>query len=924
MPPQTDSSSLSFLIRFLGNTLGQVIAGQDGAETLALVEKVRLMAKEFRQKSDTAVGNQLAAVVSKLSLSELNQLIKAFTHFFGLINLSEKLDQQDVLKREPKGDGSLAASIQLLKSQGVTEKELADLTSSGRILLVFTAHPTESKRRTVIKKLHRIAASAKLLLSPEVDEGQRLELRRSVEEELVSLWQSDEVRPAKPGVLAEVRNQLFYFEESLFSAVPAYYRRLGRALESAYGPSASRPASLLRFGTWIGGDRDGNPNVTSRVTVDSIRELRRTGLKLLLENLDLVNQRLSPSSRQVKLHPRLAASLKADALLFPETAQRLAANFPYESYRHKCHFIHQRLLKTLDATEAFGEGFVKPKPGTWYADKTELLKDIDLMDLSLRGHRAGALADGCLADFRRLVKVFGLQLASLDIRQHSGRHAAALDEILRENGSCGSFLSLTEPERAVLLERLLKGKASVLAARPAYSPETTEVLDTLRTVEAVLENLDRRASEAYVISMTHGPSDVLGLLLLMRETGLYVPAGKKARSRMNLVPLFEDSKSLHSAGSIFESLLASPAYRRHLKLRGDVQEIMIGYSDSNKESGYLSSQWFLYRAQVDLAAMAAEHGVILRLFHGRGGSVGRGGGPASEAILAQPPGTIHGQIKITEQGEVISDQYTEEEWALAHLEQITGAVLRASFDGVKPRAGWLDILEELSHRSSNVYRGLVYEDPRFVEYFRQATPIAEISRARMGSRPASRGQENSIEGLRAIPWVFALMQSRHTLQGWFGIGSAIEAWLAPRPEGLADLRAMYEGWPFFRTLVDNAQMVLAKADMDIARRYAGLVQDKALRLEIFSRVEEEYARSVKAILQVTDCSQLLEKEPSLQKSLKRRNSYIDPLSFIQIELLKRLRKHPVAGPGPAGKRQGLEEAVLLSLNGIAAGLKNTG
>jgi phosphoenolpyruvate carboxylase len=527
------------------------------------------------------------------------------------------------------------------------------------------------------------------------------------------------------------------------------------------------------------------------------------------------------------------------------------------------------------------------------------------------------LADGILADVRRQAEVFGLQLASLDVRQHSARHAQALAECLRAAGLCPDYLALSEPERAGLLEGILAQSRPVLGPSTEFSPAAAEVLDTLRTLERVLSLLDPGASESYIVSMTHGPSDLLGLLLLMRETGLYRP-GKF--SRMDLVPLFEDSRSLQGAGGIFASLLDSRAYSRHLALRGRRQEVMIGYSDSNKECGYLSSQWFLYRAQVDLVRVAGGAGVSLRLFHGRGGSIGRGGGPASQAILAQPPGTIRGQIKVTEQGEVISDQYAEADWALSHLDGIAGAVLQASFppEETRPREAWERILQELSDLSLAAYRGLVYDDPRFLEYFRQATPIAEISRHRIGSRPASRGQADDLGSLRAIPWVFALMQSRHTLQGWYGFGSAVESWLAGPEAKAAELRAMYAGWPFFRALIDNAQMVLAKADMDIARRYASLVKDKALREGVFGLVEAEYRRSVKAILQVTEGGELLAKDPALQKSLRRRNAYIDPLSFIQVELLKRLRRR-----SPRGKA-GLEEAVLLSLNGIAAGLKNTG
>jgi phosphoenolpyruvate carboxylase len=915
--PSKESSSLSYLVRFLGNALGQVIAQQDGQKALALVERVRLMARDFRMKGDPALADELARLASKLSLKQINQLIKAFTHFFGLINLSEKLDQQGGLDPFPH-DSWLNDSLEALRHQGVSARELERRLAQAAVLLVFTAHPTESKRRTIIKKLHRISLAAARLQQERVGAEEKAELHRSVVEELVALWQSDEVRPAKPGVLAEVRNQLFYFEESLVSAVPRFYRRLDQALEAVWPGSGFSAPPFLRFGSWIGGDRDGNPFVTPQATLDSIRELRRAALKLHLDNLDLLNQRLSPSGRQVPVHPRLRASLKAEAKLFPTLAQRLAANFPYEPYRQKCHYIHQRLKNTLAFTESWGLPEAKPAPGPSYRHRQELVADLDLMDLSLRSHGASALADGCLADVRRCAQVFGLQLASLDLRQHAGRHAAAVDECLRIAGVHASFLSLAEAERGALLEKVLGSSRPLRLPQPGLTQETAEVLETLRAMRRVLEELDPEASQAHVISMTQGPSDVLGLLLLMRETGLYQP-GKF--SRYDLVPLFETNEALEQAGSILTALCASPAYRQHLKLRNSLQECMIGYSDSNKECGYLSSQWDLYRAQGALARVSDKSGLTLRLFHGRGGSIGRGGGPASRAILAQPPGTVEGQIKITEQGEVISDQYAEPAWARLHLEQIAGAVLQASFppEHVRPTARWEAILQSLSDRSLAVYQSLVRHNARFADYFRGATPIAEISRHRIGSRPASRGGEAGLESLRAIPWVFALMQSRHTLQGWYGLGSAVQGWLADNPEGLGELQAMVKGWPFFKTLMENAEMVLAKADMDIAGRYAGLVVDVELRRGIFGLIEEEYLRSRKALLAIAGENQLLDRDPVLQKSLRRRNAYIDPLSFLQIELIRRLRSNP----SPA-KRQGLEEAVLLTLNGIAAGLKNTG
>jgi phosphoenolpyruvate carboxylase len=516
------------------------------------------------------------------------------------------------------------------------------------------------------------------------------------------------------------------------------------------------------------------------------------------------------------------------------------------------------------------------------------------------------------------VQVFGFRLATLDIRQHSGRHTGALAEILKKASICEDYLSLTEEERIQLLEKELSGDRPLIPIRPDYSPDTMEVLETFQCVAAILEHLSPRSIETYVISMTHGVSDVLTVLLFFREAGLYRPG---QHSYLNIVPLFETLDDLQRASGIFERLLKNEAYRVHLKLRQDVQEIMLGYSDSNKESGYLSANWALYKAQADLTKLADFHQIALRLFHGRGGSVGRGGGPASQAILSQPPGTLKGRIKITEQGEVISDHYSEPASARWHLEQITNAVLRGSFPPreVIPKADWKQVMSKLADRSFHTYRQLIYGHPRFVEYFYESTPITEISYHRIGSRPASRGNDRGIENLRAIPWVFSWMQSRYTLPGWYGMGTAIEDYLKADPQGLTKLREMYNQWPFFQTLLDNAQMILSKADMDIARRYSDLVKDPALRQEIFDQIRSEYDRTVRVICQIVQIKELLEKDTPLFESIKRRNPYIDPLSFIQIELIKRLRRNP-----DEAQKQILEDAILTTINGIAAGLKNTG
>ena len=638
--------------------------------------------------------------------------------------------------------------------------------------------------------------------------------------------------------------------------------------------------------------------------------------------MELLSDRLSSSCRQVPISERLRQSLELDALLFPELADRLNKRTPNELYRQKCSFIFEKLHRTLQYTETYKVNWLgtneQPPPGSWYPHAGQLMEDLNLMDESLRAHKGTALADGFLEDIRTRVEVFGLQLAKLDLRQHSGRHASAIAEIFKYIGICDDYLALSEEQKQELLLKELNGNRPLIPDRIPFSPETIETIETFRMANNILEQLDSQAVNSYIISMTKNISDVLAVLLFSREAGLFKP---DSYSRLNVVPLLETSVDLRNAGQFLDQLLNIPIYRNHLAFRNNQQEIMLGYSDSNKEGGYLAANWALYRAQVELVRVADKHLVTLRLFHGRGGSIGRGGGPASKAILAQPPRTIRGSIKITEQGEVISDHYGEPENARSHLEQIVNAVLRGSFPPreVVPRRTWEQVLEKLSISSYRAYRGLVYEHPRFLEYFTSATPINEISQHRIASRPASRSARRSIEDLRAIPWVFSWMQSRHTLQGWYGIGTAIADYLRTDPLGLATLQEMYTQWPFFQQLMDNAQMILSKADIDIARRYAELVPDAALRQEIFGNIEKEYNQTVQSICQVSQIRELLEREPVLSHSIKLRNPYIYPLSFIQIELLRRARSNP-----SEDEKAHLEDAILLTINGIAAGLKNTG
>ncbi len=929
----TTSEWLSSAIHFLGDLLGETIQTQSGAEAFELEEEVRALAKRLRTTTDPAAEQEMLQIVQDLSVAEAGDLVRAFTHYFGLVNLTEQLERLRVLRerdlRHPERARreSIGEAIQALAAAGVSSSAVAVALQDMLLVPVFTAHPTESQRRTSLESLRRIAASLPPLLGAEITSLERAEHQRRIQGEIVSRWQSDQVRILKPTVIDEVKYGRYYMETTLLGVVPGIYRELEAALAETYPDQKWDVPTVLRFGSWIGGDRDGNPFVTPATTIESIRLMHEALLQQYVGRIEQLSVMLGSSTREVAISPALAASLETDAEHFPDVAATVKRRNEFEAYRQKCTYIRERLLLTLERVQSYkpfwdinGMAKVTSSEHPWYQGSKGLLFDLKLMDESLRANAGAPMADGELHDLIRLVEVFGVHMARLDVRQHSARHTAALAEILSVAGVCDDYAALEETARTALLSQELNGHRPLIPSRLDYSKETLETVQTFRTIAAVLEQLNPEAIDTYIISMTTGVSDVLAVLLLAREAGLY--DSRAHISRLNVVPLFETRSDLQHAPTIMTDLLATPAYREHLELRGNLQEIMLGYSDSNKDTGFVAANWALYRAQQELAALAEDHDIRLRLFHGRGGAIGRGGGAANHAILSQPQGTVRGQLRLTEQGEVIFDRYGIAGIGARHLQQLMHAMLMTTLavpgEPIPPQ--WSAALDQLADASAVSYRSLVYDDPEFVHYFFEATPIAEIVRLNIGSRPASRKTNQRIEDLRAIPWVFAWMQSRHTIPGWYGLGTALEQFCTQNStEGIELLQHMYREWLFFTTLIDNAQMILSKADMRIARSYADLVSDRALSERIFEKITDEHDRTVRLILQVTGQNELLSNTPILQLSIDRRNPYIDPLSAIQVELLRRLR----ATPEDASTAE-LREAVLLSINGIAAGLKNTG
>ena len=914
--------ALSGDIHLLGGLLGEAIRGLAGEDAFALVEEVRAASKDLRADASPGSARRLRDRLGELGLADLRTLIRAFSVYFDLTNLAEQQARVRAIRAHAReanparSDESPESALRQLRDRGIDADQVAEHLGRALICPVFTAHPSEARRRTILEKLASIARELDRMEDRELVPIERERAVASIAEEVETLWLSDTIREARPTVEDEVKQGLGVVEENLLEVVPRVYRSIEAALTRVYPGREWRVPPFLRFGSWIGGDRDGHPGVSASTTANAIRLQQES---LLTHYLGLVAdlwRRLSHSDRLGHPGPAIFESLAKDAKLFPG----IDISNRHEPYRLKCRMIAAKLRRTLE--------FIKEAEPTWscddpeaspgvYLGRRELLADLALIADDLRQSGSRAAASGAIQNMIRLVEVFGVHLLTLDLRQHGARHTEALDEVLRKAGVVENYAQLTPDERFDRLAEELESTRPLIPTHLDYSPETTEVIRTFRTVAAILERHCPEAIDKYIISSTTNPAHLLEVLLLAREARLFRP--QHGISRLDIVPLFEALEPLQTASGIIERLLGCPAYRRHLELRGNFQEVMIGYSDSSKESGSLQSAWALYRAQGELVEVGRRVGITMQMFHGRGGAIGRGGGPANRAILAQPRGTVDGRLRMTEQGEVIADRYGHPGIAERHLEQVVHAVLHTSFpdEGDQPRPAWTGILDKLAPAACHHYRALVYDDPDFLEYFRQATPIEEIVQLKIGSRPSKRGKSTSLDQLRAIPWVFSWMQCRHTLPGWYGFGGALGKYLEANPDDLGTLREMYHHWPFWRTFVDNTQMILAKADMTIARLYADLVDDRALSDRVHGKIAADYEQSVEAIRRITGQAEMLEQMPILRRSIDRRNPYVDPLSFIQLVLLKRLRDEE-------GPREETLTAVLESINGVASGLKNTG
>jgi phosphoenolpyruvate carboxylase len=897
----TASRTLSDDIGLLGGLLGEVIQAQEPAEAFALEERARILGRALRSGDETA-AEQLAALVEGLSVEDTTVLVRAFTSYFRLVNLAEDNERVRRMRKRERRElpaprrGSLREAIGIIAARGTSAESLQELLAQAEIRLVVTAHPTEAQRRTTVAKLARVFAVIRELDDREVEADDLARARGQLASTIQELWSSDEIRAVSPSALDEVRAGLVYFHSTLLDVVPRIYRELEDSVEADYPGAGIVVPPLLSFGSWIGGDRDGNPNVTPAVTRQTLELMRRMALEFLSQRVERLAERVSVSTVVTGRASLLDPALLAAAERFPELASELSRRNPEEPYRRFFALARERLRAT-------GEGAAEG-----YADSAELLADLRLAERALLAQRADRIAAGDLHDVIRQVEVFGFHVARLDIREHAVRHRQAVGELLERRGDAGDYAELAEAARQSLLARALADAAALFPADPAaLSPTAREVVGGFTMLREALADGYRDALGSYVISGAAAPSDVLEVLLLMKAAGVALP----------IAPLFEFGASLRDAAATMGALLEQPAYREALRSWGDRQEVMIGYSDSNKDVGYLASTWGVRGAQTAIAELLRAHGVRFMFFHGRGGALGRGGGPANVAILAQPPGTVEGRIKLTEQGEVVAAKYSTPEIAHRELELVVGAALVSRLLP-QPTAERLRVFEELlermASRSQEVYRDLVYGHPGFDCFFEQATPIEEIARLRLGSRPARRGGSQRIQELRAIPWVFSWTQSRIILPAWYGLGSALAQ--AREEAGLPALQEMERDWPFFAALLSNAEMGLAKADLTIGERYADLVEDETLREPIWARIRTEYERTRELVLAITGQARLLDRSPVLQRSIERRNPYVDPLSFIQVTLLRRLRTD--------GASEELVRPMLLTINGIAGGLRNTG
>ena len=902
-------------VRALGSALGRVITRLEGPETFQTVEVLRQRAKARRAGDDKA-ARELAAEVAALSPGDAFNQAMAFTLYFELVNLAEENFRITLLRQRRAARGtdatvppmreSIEAAVTELKRRGVGPAAMQALVDRLSIELVFTAHPTESKRRTLLTKLRRLGEILRLRAQPALLTDPALLDAECVEREIASLWLTDRSRAARPEVTDEAKTGLWYFDTTLYATLPRLQTDMVRALARHY-PGVRAPRRWLAFGSWIGGDRDGNPGVTGAVSSEVLLLHRRLAIEKLRLAARELARTLTVSDRRDSVVPALKQELR-DHLHVSKHIEQLSKRYPHEPYRLLLGVLRERLAQAVNEVRD-GAVLSAETAGGACLGRTTIEETLETIQASLAAGKGAMLVDGELKSLGEQFEVFGLHTARLDIRQHSSHHETAVAEVLDRD----DYPKLPEAEkRAVLLAALSTVKLLPAAMLGKFSSATRHVLDPLALAARATAKFGPESLGIAIISMTDGVSDVLELEYLQAVTGSSLP----------IAPLFETLDDLERAPEILAELFTLPG-----RVKPSHQHVMLGYSDSNKDCGYVTANWALFEAQDAIARVCLEHDVRVTLFHGRGGSIARGGGPAAKAILAQPAGLRDGGIRVTEQGEVLSTRYHDPDLAHRILEQMAYGVMlgtHAAETAANIPAAWREAMAAMSAAGFAAYKAVVHDDPEFLVFWKEATPIDEISNLKFGSRPTFRRATTSVDDLRAIPWVFSWMQSRFNFPGWFGLGSALDAVLKRGPNGRKLLRAMHAEWPFFQTLIDNAQLTMHKADMGIASLYADLVEDPKIRRRIFGVLSTEFVRTEAAILAVTGQRQLLAKEPVLLKSVQLRNPYIDPLNYIQVDMMRRLRTPATAQKLGNQEADAVRAVIELTINGISGGLKNTG
>jgi phosphoenolpyruvate carboxylase len=900
-------------IRLLGTILGDTVREQNGDAVFDLVERARIAS--FRVRRSEIERAEVAELFDGIDIHRAIPVIRAFSHFALLANVAEDIHRErrraiHVNAGDPPQDSTLAATYQKLDSAHLDAATVAESLTGALVSPVITAHPTETRRRTVFDTQHRITQLMRLHARGHTKTDDGVDIETELRRRVLTLWQTALVRLSRLQITDEIAVGLRYYSAAFFDVVPKVNAGVRDALRSRWPDADLLPEPILRPGSWIGGDRDGNPNVTADVVRLATGSAAYTALNHYTAELSALEQELSMSSRLVAVTDEL--NKLAEDCDEPARAD--------EPYRRALRVIHARLTATAGQILDEQPDNLLDLGLPPYSTPGEMLADLDTVDSSLRAHGSTLLADDRLAHLREAVRVFGFHLSGLDMRQNSDVHEEVVAELLAWAGVHPDYCSLSEDERVNILAEELGTRRPLVGHREQLSELAQKELAIIAAGARAVEIYGPPAVPNYIISMCRSVSDLLEAGILLKESGLVDAAADEPYCPVGIVPLFETIDDLQRGASILEAALDLPVYRSLVRARGDSQEVMLGYSDSNKDGGYLTANWALYRAELDLVESARKTGIRLRLFHGRGGTVGRGGGPSYEAILAQPPGAVNGSLRLTEQGEVIAAKYAEPIIAQRNLETLLAATLESTLldvEGLGDAAGpAYDILDELAARAQSAYSELVHETEGFVEYFLQSTPVSEIGSLNVGSRPTSRKPTSSISDLRAIPWVMAWSQSRVMLPGWYGTGSAIESWIGEDDGRIELLRDLYQKWPFFQTVLSNMAQVLAKTDLGLAARYAELVEDDSLRRRVFDKIAAEHQRSINAHKLITGQDNLLADNPALARSVFNRFPYLEPLNHLQVELLRRYRS--------GDDDELVQRGILLTMNGLASALRNSG